>query len=117
MKQSGFSIIGNGKAKKRTEQAASGIFFLCGMFAILAVVVITAYMILKGTPALGKVGILEVLFGTVWKPEAADPSFGILYVILTSIIGTTLAVILGVPIGLLQPYFWRKQRPKGWRRL
>ena len=105
MKQSGFSIIGNGKAKKRTEQAASGIFFLCGMFAILAVVVITAYMILKGTPALGKVGILEVLFGTVWKPEAADPSFGILYVILTSIIGTALAVLIGVPIGLMTAIF------------
>ena len=112
MEQSGFSIIGNGKAKKRTEQAASGIFFLCGMFAILAVVVITAYMILKGTPALGKVGILEVLFGTVWKPEAADPSFGILYVILTSIIGTALAVLIGVPIGLMTAIFMAEVAPE-----
>lgn len=112
MKQSGFSIIGNGKAKKRTEQAASGIFFLCGMFVILAVVVITAYMILKGTPALGKVGILEVLFGTVWKPEAADPSFGILYVILTSIIGTALAVLIGVPIGLMTAIFMAEVAPE-----
>ena len=112
MEQSGFSIIGNGKAKKRTEQAASGIFFLCGMFAILAVVVITAYMILKGTPALGKVGILEVLFGTVWKPEAADPSFGILYVILTSIIGTALADLIGVPIGLMTAIFMAEVAPE-----
>ena len=112
MKQSGFSIIGNGKAKKRTEQAASGIFFLCGMFAILAVVVITAYMILKGTPALGKVGILEVLFGTVWKPEAADPSFGILYVILTSVVGTFLAILIGVPVGVMTAVFLAEVAPK-----
>ena len=43
---------------------------------------ITAYMIISGTPALFKVGIIDILFGTVWKPEAAVPAFGILYVIL-----------------------------------
>ena len=58
-------------------------------------------MFLNGTPALTKVGLTEILFGTVWKPTAADPSYGILYVILTSIVGTTLAILLGVPIGVL----------------
>ena len=47
-------------------------------------------MIINGTPALFKVGIKEILFGTVWQPAAKDPSFGILYVILTSIVGTCL---------------------------
>ena len=60
---------------------------------------ITVYMIINGTPALFKVGIMEILFGTVWQPAAKDPSFGILYVILTSIVGTTAAVLLGAPVG------------------
>ena len=34
-------------------------------------------MFLNGTPALTKVGLTEILFGTVWKPTAADPSYGI----------------------------------------
>ena len=38
--------------------------------------------------------------GTVWAPTAADPQFGILLIILTSIIGVFLAICIGVPIGL-----------------
>ena len=59
---------------------------------------ITLYMLISGTPALFKVGLLEILFGTVWQPAAASPSFGILFVILTSIVGTFLAILIGVPI-------------------
>ena len=111
MKESSFSIIGSSKIKNTTEKAAKWSFLFCGFIAIAAVVVITAYMIIQGTPALGKVGILEVLFGTVWAPTSADPSFGILYIILTSIIGTTLAVLIGVPIGVLAAVFLAEVAP------
>ena len=88
------SIVGNSKSKSMVEKSAQVIFTVCAFFAVLAVVSITAYMILSGTPALSQVGIAELLFGTVWKPTAAEPSYGILYVILTSIVGTTMAIIL-----------------------
>ena len=110
MKQS-FSIVGSSKAKSLTEKIASRIFLVCGVFAILAVVVITAYMIIQGTPALGKVGIGEVLLGTSWAPTADSPSFGILYIILTSIIGTALALLIGVPIGLFTAIFLSEVAP------
>lgn len=110
--QESFSIIGNRKQKSAVEKAAQGIFTLCAFIAILAVASITAYMIMNGTPALFKVGVKEILFGILWKPTAAGPSFGILYVILTSIIGTTLAVILGVPIGLFTAIFLAETAPK-----
>ena len=110
--QESFSIIGNRKQKSAVEKAAQGIFTLCAFIAILAVASITAYMVMNGTPALFKVGVKEILFGTLWKPTAAEPSFGILYVILTSIIGTTLAVILGVPIGLFTAIFLAETAPK-----
>ena len=104
------SIVGNSKSKSMVEKSAQVIFTICAFFAVLAVVSITAYMILSGTPALSQVGIAELLFGTVWKPTAAEPSYGILYVILTSIVGTTMAIILGVPIGTkLGHYFgWQE---------
>ena len=94
------------------EKTAQGIFTLCAFIAILAVISITVYMIINGMPALFSVGIKEILFGTVWKPAAQDPSFGILYVILTSIVGTTLAVLLGVPIGLLTAVFLAETAPR-----
>ena len=45
------------------------------------------------------------LFGTEWAPTAADPKYGILYIILTSIIGTAVSILIGVPIALLTAVF------------
>lgn len=91
--------------KKTKEQIAQIIFFLFGSIAVVSVVAITIYMIWKGTPAVFEVGILELLFGTVWEPTAQEPSYGILYIILSSIVGTFGAVLLGVPIGVLTAVF------------
>ncbi len=105
------SIVANRASKSTVERAAGLIFTVCGLVAVLAVVSITLYMILKGTPALANVGIGELLFGIVWKPDAADPSYGILFVILTSIVGTALAILLGVPIGLMTAVFLAEVAP------
>ena len=111
-KQQTFSIQGNRKNKSAVEEIAQVIFTLCAFLAILAVISITVYMVINGTPALFQVGIREILFGTAWKPTAENPSFGILYVILTSIIGTALAVLLGVPIGILTAVFLAETAPR-----
>ena len=100
-----FSIMSSGKNKALVEHIAEIIFTVCAFFAVLAVASITIYMFLNGTPALFKVGIKEILFGTSWQPASAEPSFCILYVILTSIIGTVAAVLIGAPIGILTAVF------------
>lgn len=95
-----------GKATKHiVETIAKVIFLVCAAVAIVAVLSITVYMFAKGTPALAKVGVIDLLFGTVWQPTAATPSYGILYIILTSIIGTAVAILIGVPIGILTAVF------------
>ena len=106
-----YSIFAGRGSKSAVEHAAQIIFTVCGFFAVLAVASITAYMIISGTPALFKVGIIDILFGTVWKPEAAVPAFGILYVILTSIAGTALAILIGVPIGVMTAVFLAEVAP------
>lgn len=93
------------KAKAVIEKTAQIIFLICAAIAILAVCSITVYMIMKGTPAFKEVGVLDLLFGRVWKPTASEQSFGIFYIILSSIAGTAAAVLLGVPIGLLTAAF------------
>jgi len=100
-----FSIKGDYKNKIFVERMAERIFKVCAFFAVLAVVCITVYMFLNGTPALFEVGISEILFGTVWQPAAEQPSFGILFVILTSIVGTSIAVLIGAPTGVLTAVF------------
>ena len=74
-KQQTFSILGNRKNKSAVEEIAQVIFTLCAFLAILAVISITVYMVINGTPALFQVGIRAILFGTAWKPPAENPSF------------------------------------------
>jgi len=62
-------------------------------------------MLLRGLPAFFEVGAAELLFGTLWQPTAAEPSYGIAYIILTSIAGTAAAILFGVPLGLLTAVF------------
>lgn len=106
------SLTSNSRQIKRIEGIAQAIFTICAFFAVLAVVSITLYMIANGMPAIFRVGIKDILFSTVWKPTASEPSFGILYVILTSIVGTIMAIILGVPLGLFTAIFLAEVAPK-----
>lgn len=77
------------------------IFTACAALAILTVLSICFYILLKGVPAIRQVGPKEIFLETEWRPTAKAPRFGILYIILTSLAGTFLAAIIGVPIGIL----------------
>lgn len=94
-----------GRSAFTAERLARALLLICAVVAIFAVCAITLYLFAKGLPALHKVGVGELLFGTVWKPTATEPSFGIAYIILSSIVGTAASVLLGVPIGLLTAVF------------
>lgn len=108
-----YSIMKNRKNKSIAEHGAEIIFTACGLLAVLAVATITSYMIINGTPALFQVGIKDILFSSVWEPvNKTDPQYGILYIILTSIVGTGLAIIIGVPIGILTAVFIAEVAPK-----
>ncbi len=104
-KEKTFSIDGNKRSKALIEKVMEWIFKVCALVAVCAVGAITLYMIISGTPAIFEIGITDMLFNSVWKPTAAEPSFGIAYIILTSIIGTSAAVLIGVPIGVLTAVF------------
>ena len=99
-------------ARDWKEGAARLLLLICAAAAIFAVCAITFYMFAKGLPALVQVGIPELLFGTVWKPTATPSSYGIAYIILSSLVGTALSVGLGVPIGLFTAVFLTEVSPK-----
>lgn len=105
------SITACSKKRSSVEKAAGIIFAVCAMLSIAAVFSITVYMFVNGTPAIFKVGLKEILFDTRWEPTADEPHFGILYVILTSIVGTFCAILIGVPIGILTAVFLSEVAP------
>lgn len=93
------------KMQKISEKLAQAICMVFASITILAIIFITLYMIIKGAPALNSVGFADLFFNTIWKPTAQEPSFGILYVILSSIVATFASLLIGVPIGLLTAIF------------
>lgn len=97
--------------RSRAELAET-VFTFCAFCSVLAVASITLYMIVNGMPAVFRVGLKDILFSSTWKPVAKEPSFGIFYVILSSIAGTAMAVILGVPVALLTAVFLAEVAPK-----
>lgn len=98
---------------KMIEKAMSGIFTVCGLTALGFVIVITIFLLVSGIPAIGKIGILNFLLGREWRSTAAEPLYGILPFISSSVFGTLGAIIIGVPIGLLCAIYISKFAPKG----
>ncbi|WP_294511472.1 phosphate ABC transporter permease subunit PstC [uncultured Intestinimonas sp.] len=94
------------------EVFMNAVFFLCGLIAVVFVLFISIYLIISGLPAIKEIGLVEFLFGTKWASTAAEPSFGILPFILTSIYGTAGAIVLGVPVGFMTAVFLAKVAPQ-----
>ena len=97
------------KQKVRPMETFMGaMFFACGIIAIAFVLFISLYLIVSGLPAIWEIGIVDFLFGTKWASTAAEPKFGILPFILTSIYGTCGAILIGVPIGFMTSVYLAK---------
>ena len=94
------------------EDAVHGIFLLLGLVTVACVLLITVYLVVSGIPAIREIGIVKFLFGSVWASTAAEPKYGILPFILTSVYGTAGAILLGVPIGFLTAVYLAKMAPK-----
>ena len=100
------------KHRNTLEDAVHGIFLLLGLLTVGCVLLITVYLILAGVPAIAKIGLGRFLLGREWASTAAEPKFGILPFILTSIYGTCGAIVIGVPVGFLAAIFLSKMAPK-----
>lgn len=94
--------------KRLMENAIHGIFLVLGLITVGCVLLITVYLVISGIPAIRKIGVLKFLFGKKWASTAAQPQYGILPFILTSIYGTAGAIVIGVPVGFLAAVYLSK---------
>ena len=90
------------------ENIIHGIFLILGLITVACVLVITVYLVVSGIPAIREIGLVDFLLGEKWASTAAQPSYGILPFILTSIYGTAGAIAIGVPVGFLTAVYLAK---------
>ena len=96
--------------QKVKEGIMHALFLICACVSILAVVLISVYLFASGVPAIGEIGVTDFLFGTKWKPSSGY--YGIFPMIIGSILVTGIAVVIGVPIGILCAVFMSHYCPK-----
>ena len=96
------------KKNKLFENIVHGIFLILGLITVGCVLLITVYLIISGIPAIKEIGLIDFLFGKEWASTAAEPKYGILPFILTSVYGTAGAILIGVPIGFFTAVYLSK---------
>ena len=97
--------------KQLLETAVHGIFLMLGLVTVGCVLLITVYLVVSGIPAIRQIGLVPFLMGDTWESTAAQPSYGILPFILTSIYGTAGAILFGVPVGFFAAVYLAKLAP------
>lgn len=104
------------KGKNRVEELIHLLFLILGLITVGFVLIITVYLVISGIPAIREIGLGNFLFGKTWASTAAEPEYGILPFILSSIYGTAGAILLGVPIGFFTAMYLAKMAPKKLKR-
>ncbi|MCI6006478.1 MAG: phosphate ABC transporter permease subunit PstC [Blautia sp.] len=92
------------------EKGMKFIFMIAACTSVLAVFLICVFLFANGIPAIAKIGPLQFLFGTTWKPS--NDKYGIFPMIVASIYVTAGAIIVGVPIALFTSVFMARYCPK-----
>ena len=97
--------------QKAKEKIMHALFLICACISILAVLLICVYLFASGIPAMKEIGFTDFIFGTKWKPSSG--SYGIFPMIIGSILVTGIAIVIGVPIGILCAVFMSHYCPAG----
>ena len=95
---------------KIKERGMKIVFMVAACASVLAVFLICLFLFASGIPAIGKIGPLEFLFGTEWRPS--NDLYGIFPMIVASIYVTGGAILVGVPVALLTSVFMARYCPK-----
>lgn len=94
------------------ESFFKGFFFASAATAILAILLICYFIFRNGIPFMVDYGVGKFLFGSDWSPSNSPASFGILPMIVGSIVITFGAIVMGVPTGIFTSVFMVYYCPK-----
>jgi phosphate transport system permease protein len=82
------------------EQAIKSLFFITALFAVIVVVFILLFLVRDGYPIFIDYGIIPFMFGETWAPTAVEPLYGILPLIIGTLLVTLGAIVFAVPLSI-----------------
>jgi len=81
-----------------TDRLARYVVFISGTISFVVLLAIAVFIFKEGLPAFREIGVFDFLFGTVWRP--GNEQYGILIMIVGSVVVTIGSLVLAVPMGI-----------------
>lgn len=80
------------------DRASRNIVFICAFASVIILIAIFVFIFKEGLPAFQRIGILDFLFGTEWRP--GQEQYGVLPMIIGSLYVTFGAMLIAIPLGI-----------------
>lgn len=104
-------LIKKQKTRRKMERGLEVLFFLSAALSVLAVGFIIFLIFSEAAPLFGGYSMGQFIFGTEWKPSLGV--YGILPMIVSSLLVTLGALVVGIPIGLGTAIFMAEKAGNG----
>ena len=102
---------------KRYEFLIEWGLFLCALLSIATTAGIIIVLAVETFAFLREVPVTEFLFGTEWTPLFATPRFGVLPLVAGTMLVSTIAMVVALPMGLLSAVYLSEYADQRVRRL
>ena len=93
------------------------LLFLCALVSVLTTAGIILVLAIETFEFLREVSIVEFLTGTEWTPLFANRRFGVLPLVVGTMLVSTIAMVVALPMGLLAALYLSEYSPSGVRRI
>jgi phosphate transport system permease protein len=101
--------------RKSADAIIETVIFVCGIMAVVFVVLIFGFLFKEGFSFLKDFGFLRFVTGKFWYPSSNPASFGILPLIVGSALVTFGACTVAIPIGVMAALYISEVAPKSMR--
>jgi phosphate transport system permease protein len=102
---------------RRAERLVEAILFLCALLSVATTIGIVAVLAFETFEFLRDVPVTEFLFGTEWTPLFATPRFGVLPLVTGTLLVSTIAMLVALPMGLLSAIYLSEYADERLRRV
>ena len=93
------------------------VLFLCAALSVLTTTGIIAVLAFETYEFLREVPVLDFLTGTEWTPLFSNQKFGVLPLVVGTMLVSSIAMVVALPMGLLSAIYLSEYSPSGFRRI
>lgn len=102
---------------RRFEFVIERLLLACALVSVMTTVGIIGVLAFETIEFFRVAPITEFLFGTVWTPLFADRQFGVLPLVAGTVLVSTIAMVVALPMGLMSAIYLSEYAPSPMRRV